>query len=702
MSETAKVAEASGGRQPPIPHLWARASAPGWWAALSRRYEPFQLAIGLCVFAAAYYVTFKFTVDPSVQTPSPFWLPNSILLCALLRSHPRHWWMILLITVPIRLMDNVFPAHPLWYRAGMTAVSAVQALAGALAFRWIAPHPNRFGSWREWLALGAVVMICAATALLMAGLRHALGDDYWLSFQLGFSGDALALVVVMPALLTWLYWEGAPVGPVSVTGAIEASLLLVALFLTCHLAFHAPGYLGNFPETQYFLPVPLLYWAALRFGMAGASIAVLIVTSFAIHSHLLLRTIDLLQRTADFDLGLTPTAVLARFLFFRAVPVYVVAGLVERRQRAELLVRESEERFRNMANTAPVLIWMSDTDKLCNFFNQVWLDFTGRPLEAELGNGWAEGVHPADLERCLHIYECSFDKRKPFRMEYRLRNREGEYRWILDLGVPRFDSRNNFCGYIGSAIDITEQRQAQENNAHIAHLQRLAQMGELTASIAHELRQPLSTILLHSGTLRTRLAAAKASWSETEAILNHIDQDCRRASDILASVRNQVRKREDRFEAMDVNAVVLDCSSLISGEIRRRHVRVVTELASDLPRVDGAPTAILQVMINLVSNAMDAMEDTPSVKRCVTLRTAAHENSVQISVLDCGHGIRPQDMTQLFDSFFTTRRGGMGLGLSIVRSIVQAHRGRVWAENLASGGAAFHFTLPFSSGPLAT
>jgi PAS domain S-box-containing protein len=697
MSETAKVAEPGGAR------FQARGMAPGWWTALSNRHKHFPLAVGLCVFAAAYWVAFKFTVDPTAQEPSPFWLPNSILLCALLRSRPRHWWIFLLITLPIRLTDNIFPPHPVWYRLGATAISALQAMAGALAFRLIAPHPGRFGSWREWLALGATMMIAAAAALLMAGQRHALGQDYWQAFQLGFAGDALALVVVTPAMLTWLFWKGSPVTPLSVASTIEAALLLAALLLTSYLGFISTNPLDDFAESRFFLPIPLLYWAALRFGMAGASIAVLIVTGFAIHSHPLLQTIGLLQQTIDFDayLGSTPTAILSRFLFFRAVPVYVVAGLVERRQRAELSVRESETRFRNMANTAPVLIWMSGTDKLCDFVNQVWLDFTGHPLEEELGNGWVEAVHPGDLEQCLHTYEAAFDAHKPFRREYRLRNRDGNYRWILDIGVPRFDSSNDFCGYIGSAIDITEQRQAHENNAHIGHLQRLAQMGLLTASIAHELRQPLSVILLHSGTLRTRLRAAGIHGAEIEETLADIDQSCRRASDMLASIRNQVRKREDQFVPVDVNAAVLDCMSLIALEVRRRHTKVVTELASDLPLVNGVPTEILQVFLNLMSNAMDAMTDTPHAGRCITLKTERQGDFVQLSVLDCGHGIKSEDMPALFDSFFTTRAGGMGLGLAIVRSIVQTHRGRVWAENLASGGAAFHFTLPVSRAPLA-
>jgi signal transduction histidine kinase len=303
-------------------------------------------------------------------------------------------------------------------------------------------------------------------------------------------------------------------------------------------------------------------------------------------------------------------------------------------------------------------------------------------------------VHPDDLDQCLETYVTAFDARKPFRMEYRLRRRDGQYRWILDIGVPRFDTDGAFCGYIGSAIDITDQRQALEDSAQLGHLQRLAQMGELTASIAHELRQPLSGILLHTETLRTLLLTAGGASPEIEEILSDIDKDGRRASDVLVSIRNLVRNREDQFEPIDINAAMFNCKSLIANEAARRHVRIAMELAGDLPSVNGAPTEITQVLLNLVSNAMDAMADTPGPERCVTLRTERHGESVQVSVLDRGHGIKSEDMALLFESFFTTRAEGMGLGLSIVRSIVQAHHGHVWAENLASGGAAIHFILP--------
>jgi len=671
-------------------------SRPRWWAGLASRHRHFELGAGIVLFSLIYFAAFAADVPTG---PSPFWIPDSILLCTLLRAPPRTWWIFLALIVPIRLLAHISEPPPLWFLLATTGIDAAKGLAGALVVRLFTHDPSRLSSWRDWLAMGAVLLVAALSAFPGAALYQTLGGDYWQAWQRWFLGDALAQLVITPALLTWLFWKGPLVTPLTTATKIEAAILFPGLILTTYLAYVSTSDTLDFVDSRFFLPVPFLYWAALRFGMAGASIAIPIIAFFAFNSVLLQQSIGLLQQTIFFDPHPLDSApyVLARFLFFRTVPVYVVAGLVEQRHRAERAVRESEARFRLVANTAPVLVWMSGTDKGCSFCNQHWLDFTGRPLAAELGSGWTEGVHPDDLARSLETYEAAFDARQPFRIEYRLRHRDGQYRWVVVVGVPRCDIDDSFRGYIGTALDISDQKQVQEDIAHIGHLQRLAHMGELTASIAHELRQPLSGILLHAETLRLLLRANGASSPQIEDILSDIDKDGRRAGNVLVSIRDLVQKRderEERFEAFDINALLQACQSLISNEAARRRVRIATELAGNLPLVTGAPTEITQVLLNLVFNAMDAMEDTPAADRCVTLRTERRAEGVEVSVLDQGHGIKPEDMPKLFEAFFTTRPKGMGLGLSIVASIVQVHHSRVWAENLPGGGAAFRFTLP--------
>ena len=374
-----------------------------------------------------------------------------------------------------------------------------------------------------------------------------------------------------------------------------------------------------------------------------------------------------------------------------------LAASVQALRASEAQYRESEARFRTMADSAPVLIWMSGLDKLCTFFNLGWLRFTGRPLEAEMGAGWLEGVHADDVSQCLESYSAAFDARRRFEIEYRLRRHDGEYRWVIDRGVPRYDSNGEFCGYIGSALDINDRKQLEENQRHFAHMQRLALIGELSAAIAHEVRQPLNAILLHAnagGRILRSPQPEDGNFLELRAILFDIESDARRADDVMQRIRRFLRKREPTMEAIDVNALVTDAVRLASEEVAKRKVNVDVDLTLAHPQVAGDHTQLMQVLLNLILNAMDAMEKTNAPERNLELRTKREGDAVVVSVSDRGTGISPEAIPQLFESFFTTKSDGMGLGLSIAKSIVNAHQGRIWAKNNDHGGATFCFTLP--------
>jgi two-component system, LuxR family, sensor kinase FixL len=371
---------------------------------------------------------------------------------------------------------------------------------------------------------------------------------------------------------------------------------------------------------------------------------------------------------------------------------------ITRRKLGEEALRESEARFRTVANTAPVMIWMSGTDKLCTFFNKGWLDFTGRTSEQELGNGWAEGVHREDFNRCLEVYANSFDARQPFTMEYRLRRSDGEYRWILDSGTPRFASDGAFLGFIGSCIDISERKlaelDAQRHRTELAHLSRVALMGEMSASLAHELNQPLTGIVSNAAAGQRFIDTGHVTLPELRELLADISADGRRAGDVVRGIRNMVKKGETVRQQINLNDVVMNVVQIVQPDALLRSCEVKTSLEQNLPAIEGDPIQLQQVLLNLVINAFDAMRDAPVVNRKVEITTAWNGNgAIRTSVRDYGVGISEEARERLFDPFFTTKAEGLGMGLAIVRSIVESHAGTMAAENAEGGGALFHFTL---------
>jgi PAS domain S-box-containing protein len=360
---------------------------------------------------------------------------------------------------------------------------------------------------------------------------------------------------------------------------------------------------------------------------------------------------------------------------------------------------DPEQSFRLLADNAPVMIWRSGTDKQCDWFNRPWLQFTGRTMEQELGSGWTQGVHPEDMARCLSTYATAFDGRAEFSMEYRLRRHDGVYRWVLDNGRPYASLDGIFRGYFGSCIDITDSKRGQDElratQSELARVTRLITMVELTASIAHDIRQPLAAIEINSKAALRRLADAKPDLDEVRAALTSIVDEGRRASRVIGRIRMTLKKGGPEKSLLDLNVLIREILDLIGGELEYQGVLVRTELADEIPQVLVDRAQLQQVILNLIMNAVEAMASIGPHERILKITSQMQgTDDILIAVHDTGTGIDAQDADQIFDALFTTKSTGIGMGLSICRSIVEAHGGRLWASAAVPHGSIFHLVLP--------
>jgi PAS domain S-box-containing protein len=353
----------------------------------------------------------------------------------------------------------------------------------------------------------------------------------------------------------------------------------------------------------------------------------------------------------------------------------VVADISERKE-AEQAVRESEQRFRLVANTAPVMIWMAGTDKLCSYFNQPWLDFTGRSLEEELGNGWAEMVHPDDFQACLDTYQKAFDRHETFQMQYRLRRHDGEYRWLLDIGVPRFDSDGSFAGYIGSCMDVTDRKLAEEALATIGR--RLIEAHEEERTwIGRELHDDINQRL-------ALLAVELDQWRQESSRDAHLLEHFRNAQQRINEIAMDVQALSHRLHSskLDYLGLAIAAKSFCKELSEKAKVQIAfshADLPANLPK--EISLCLFRVMQEALQNAVK-YSGVQAFK--VDLRGSS--DSVELTVADTGLGFEEHDA--LFRQ---------GLGLISMRERLQIVHGELKIRSTPGAGTTIYARVPLKT-----
>jgi PAS domain S-box-containing protein len=391
----------------------------------------------------------------------------------------------------------------------------------------------------------------------------------------------------------------------------------------------------------------------------------------------------------------------------RIVGASKIARDVTRQKRLEAAMRAGEQRFRIMADSAPALIWMTDTTRACIWLNRSWLEFTGRPITQELGYGWTQSVHPDDIGSLMQLYEASFEARREFRIEMRLRRADGEWRWMVNTAVPLFEEEGHlFSGYIGTLIDISDMRRAAGEREGLLEAERAARneaerlgrmKDEFLATLSHELRTPLNAVLGWTILLQ-RLSPGSSDYVKgLETIERNARAQARIIEDLLDMSRIISGNVQLDLKPLNFRDVVQAAVDALRPSAEAKRLRLTTSVTGNPGLVRGDASRLQQVMWNLLTNAS---KFTPAEGQ-IHVSLQGQTDHIEICVQDSGIGIAPEFLPFVFDRFrqadasISREQGGLGLGLAIVKHLVDLHGGSVRARSEGGGrGSTFIIHLP--------
>jgi PAS domain S-box-containing protein len=368
---------------------------------------------------------------------------------------------------------------------------------------------------------------------------------------------------------------------------------------------------------------------------------------------------------------------------------------IDDRKKAEEALRDSEYKLRQVIETVPGFLWSTAPDGEPTHVNQRTLDYSGMRFEDYLHLGWKEALHPDDYSEMANAFFRGIQTGTSFQNEHRLRRSDGEYRWHQALGEPLRDQEGRIIQWYGLSVDIDDRKKAEEKlrstQARLARASQMAAVAELSASVAHEINQPLAAVISSAQTCQTWLSGSSPNIARARAAADRIVRDATAAAEVVRHIRALFKQAAPDKSQLQINEVIDEVRRLLQNEMDRRSILAEFDLAQMLPPTAADRIQVQQVLLNLMRNGIEAMEGQDDPKRLI-VRSRHIDGSVVVEVCDSGPGVA--DKEKAFEPFHSTKQNGMGVGLAISRSIIQAHEGELWVRDDTPRGAIFTFTLP--------
>ncbi len=680
------------------------------------------------VYAVGAQVGFHLRFPPA--TTSILWPPNAILTTALLLTPPGRWWIYFLAALPAHLLVELPVVTPMAMVPLLFLSNCSEALIGATIVRAFSDQPDRFDTLRRMAVfiIGAVLAAPIISSFLDAAIVSRMtGELYWSIWATRVPANALTELTLVPPAVILISSKWRRLGDLPRRRFVEAVALGLVIAAIAVAVFGGHIYriwpMSGLPAISLAFPLPVVLVAALRFGPAGASMSLTLMATVMIWMGM--------HGRGPFSTLVAADGVLAvqTFLIVEALPLMCLSAIVEERRQAaaDLRNRLRFERLLSSLSTEFVRRPASDSSdhfdrclaRCGEFFGAdevVLLQASASQSEWKVMHAWARPSAIAD--RDAWRTPALFDRIRDQDIAVMsgavavAALRSGEKilgglvmrrchpgRWRPDdinrLRLIAETFANAVARRQGEDERMRAELEAQRSRAELAHVSRQRSMGELTASLAHELNQPLTGILGNAQAARLMLSSASPDIRELQDVLDDIIADEKRAAETILRIRKWLRKSEFENVPLDLNGVILDVASLLRSDAIIRNLRFDLRLSPIPLTILGDPVELRQLILNLLLNGMDAVSNVNLPERTIVVESElTPAGTVHVTVQDTGDGVPHEAVERVFEPFYTTKADGMGMGLSIAKSIVESHQGSIWLAAGSHRGARFEFALP--------